>query len=943
MAIIQTFWARVIVFVVLFNSFSAWASVFTDVNYQTNEMGAASLNFPIEVPKGTGGIEPRLAIGYSSQAGNGVAGMGGQLQGLSTIHRCAKIYAIDGVRSGVRLTQDDGYCVDGKRLLKVSGTYGADQSEYRTAVDEFSRVVAYGSTGKGPQYFKLWTKDGRILSYGATAQARMEASDGTTVLEWALESVTDRNGNALSIQYQKDATVGELLPQQINYGGNSALNKPATVSVSFSYGSRTDKILSYVAGREMSISKILTAVTVNSGGSALRKYLLSYQTSSTTKRTLLNSVKQCNAAGDRCLQPVDLHWSSALTAPNTWEGGALNEGSLNPNWSYTNLLGDINNDGLPDLVMTSVITTGASAGTYAYTSTYSIAGNFGAVQGGQIDTYFADSDNTTLQGYAQTLTDVNGDGIPDLLFTRANWRGVWAYAFLGNGSGGWSARIGGKVSTDAFPNNETVPGVNVTDVNGDGRPDIVISEVLAAGIKVSSYLGNGDGTFATRVLTQVTTTDWRGDVLAMRWEDLDGDQGKDLLIVRGNGSGLQALTAIGRGDGGFNAATTVQLATGAWNYGWGFTTGDINGDGRVDIVVDKVSGGTPWYAYTFLSKGDGQYSAMKTSSLGSDFPSTSTMHLADVNGDGLLDLIYDSYTNTAGSSQHIAYSDGQGGFSALTPVKIGPTDYAVFYQLQKFNTDMDGDARDDSIYVFRSTIGSHYSAYVGRTNTGYADLLTSIDEAGQQTAQFNYTNLLSSSYTKAASTSYPNVWSWAPLKLVSSMSLSAPDGSTRRFDYSYTGLNANVTGYGMLGFATRNVKDVSKGLTETTQYNQAWPLTGLVASVTRSGSGVGNNGVLSKTTNSYSTVLLSGGSTFVGLTSAATSTWDINGTALPTQTVTRKFDCAAGVTTCYGNLTSEAWAASDGYSKTTTYTYQNTPSSWLIGLVSQKSVASTAP
>ena len=64
--------------------------------------GAATYSIPLAVPPGTAGLAPALSLNYSSQGSNGRLGMGWSLGGLSSIHRCSKTIAQDGVPARVR-------------------------------------------------------------------------------------------------------------------------------------------------------------------------------------------------------------------------------------------------------------------------------------------------------------------------------------------------------------------------------------------------------------------------------------------------------------------------------------------------------------------------------------------------------------------------------------------------------------------------------------------------------------------------------------------------------------------------------------------------------------------------------------------------------------------------------------------------------------------------
>src|SRR5262245_43843546 len=102
----------------------------TPGSFRVTEGGAAEYRIPIRVPPGVAGLEPELALVYNSQAGNGLLGVGWQLEGLSAITRCPRTVAQDGVRRGIKYDSSDRYCLDGQRLVAVAGSYGENGTEY---------------------------------------------------------------------------------------------------------------------------------------------------------------------------------------------------------------------------------------------------------------------------------------------------------------------------------------------------------------------------------------------------------------------------------------------------------------------------------------------------------------------------------------------------------------------------------------------------------------------------------------------------------------------------------------------------------------------------------------------------------------------------------------------------------------------------------------------
>src|SRR5262249_23593408 len=142
-------------FLATLSSWLAVAVVFTPGGFRVSETGAAVYEIPIKVPPGTAGMEPKLSLVYNSQQGNAVLGMGWSLSGLSAITRCPRTLAQDGISGNVNYDWDDRFCLDGQRLIAISGVYGQDGTEYRTERESFSRIISYGVAGNGPAYFTV--------------------------------------------------------------------------------------------------------------------------------------------------------------------------------------------------------------------------------------------------------------------------------------------------------------------------------------------------------------------------------------------------------------------------------------------------------------------------------------------------------------------------------------------------------------------------------------------------------------------------------------------------------------------------------------------------------------------------------------------------------------------------------------------------------------------
>jgi hypothetical protein len=138
----------------------------TPGSFGVSATGQAEYSIPLFTPTGSAKLTPQLSLVYGHRAGDGYFGVGWNLSGLSMIARCPSTWAQNGVGRDVRNDLQDRFCLDGGQLRLTNGTYAVAGSQYRTEIETFSRVTAYGSAGNGPAYFIVEQKDGLISSTG---------------------------------------------------------------------------------------------------------------------------------------------------------------------------------------------------------------------------------------------------------------------------------------------------------------------------------------------------------------------------------------------------------------------------------------------------------------------------------------------------------------------------------------------------------------------------------------------------------------------------------------------------------------------------------------------------------------------------------------------------------------------------------------------------------
>ncbi len=284
--------------------------------------GSASYSFPIDIPKGSGGMEPKLALGYSSSGGNGMLGVGWNLGGLQRITRgplsAAKPwnFAADGPKNPANaflgaagtptegnydpadFDKNDRFYLDGELLVCVAGTYGEAGSEYRTEIDSYARITAIGSTGQpfaGPISWRIETKAGLIVDLGVTSNSRNVVAQGT--LSWGVTKVADTLSNYYTVEYTRDPAsapfhfVNDRI-SAIRYTGNTEKQIAPYCSVEFQYEERPDKSRSFTKYAGYSSTKRLAKVKVLTGNFVNHSYQLRYTNSYQTGRSLLTSIQK---------------------------------------------------------------------------------------------------------------------------------------------------------------------------------------------------------------------------------------------------------------------------------------------------------------------------------------------------------------------------------------------------------------------------------------------------------------------------------------------------------------------------------------------------------------------------------------------------------------------------------------------------------------------------
>ncbi|MHB8853953.1 MAG: T9SS type A sorting domain-containing protein [Ignavibacteriaceae bacterium] len=427
-------------------------------------------------------------------------------------------------------------------------------------------------------------------------------------------------------------------------------------------------------------------------------------------------------------------------------------------------IGDLNGDGMPDLAVTNqgsntvsvflnITTPGASTPSFTAktdfttgTSPYSVC--IGDLNGdGKSDLAVANQSsitvsvllNTTVFGaaapsftattnfntggaspYSVCIGDLNGDGKPDLVVPDQGSDLVSVY--MNTTTPGANAPTFAAVAY--FGTGSQPQSVCIGDLNGDGKPDIAVAN--SGTNTVSVLLNNTSPGVTTPSFSAKTdlTTDYYPSSICIG--DLNGDGKPDLITANPGGSGpvsvLLNTTALGASTPSFSAKTSFTIG-GAYSI----CIGDLNGDGKPDLVVGNQSGFAVSVLLNTTTPGASTPSfTAKTSVATGSFPFSVSM--GDLNGDGKLDIATPNYGDGTVSVLLNTTTPG-----ATTPSFTTHTDFtAGTYPCSVCIGDLNGDGKPDlvvasissateSVFLNTTAPGATTPSFSAKTdfNTGY--------------------------------------------------------------------------------------------------------------------------------------------------------------------------------------------------------------------------------
>jgi RHS repeat-associated protein len=599
-------------------------------NLSVSPSGAATYTVPIAIPPGVAGMAPNLNLVYNSQGGDGIAGQGWELGGLSLIHRCPKTKAVDGVERPVLMDdlgstdpdETDGLCIDGMHLFEDP----AGSGKYRSEKATFGTIEHLSDNS-----FKVVTKTGETRYYGFDPSSRVSIEVGEARVEqtamWGLDRVIDVWGNDYDIVYNNGdrhafPTDGFRVTAMhytghVSGGNPEARDVAPPNTITFGYAPNNRPDVRSIRFGKLRIPKNarLTSIATPRG-----TYALTYRPDTDPLLpTLLDKIDY--SAGGKTLKPLQFGWNPT--------GGY--------SWQET-----------PAFALPSTVPPG-------------------------------------IQLKGVQFPDIDGDGRSDLVLSRdgTSSKSSARRMYVNTGSGWQEKPTNWRLPTPIVNSSDKINGVQFVDIDGDGQLDVIQDHVnLTCPTPTSCFVcftEPGQGACAGTVVG-VAPAVWLNRFRpgqAQTWElhreyentsgfgnldfqtldtirDIDGDKLPDIVRVQSQQFGARVNVLLNQGVGQpWRRLPEVQLGAGKASSNSPHLE-DVNQDGLVDVIAARYrqypdghieADEDVWLNKGFSTSGASisfhppQYTTVTTTQGAVDVPLATPPSLGDVDGDGAYDAV----------------------------------------------------------------------------------------------------------------------------------------------------------------------------------------------------------------------------------------------------------------------------------------------------------------
>ncbi|MDK1313506.1 SpvB/TcaC N-terminal domain-containing protein [Pseudoalteromonas sp. R96] len=570
----------------------------TTGSFRVTESGAASYSVPIALPVGITGVQPEVSLNYSSQGGDGLVALGWSLGAASGISRCRQTKAQDGQFKGLTLSEDDRYCLDGQRLISKavkthSGSFEGEQiaDEFMTEID--AQITVY-KLGQGSQsQFVVLAKDGSVKRYGASDTSRTNLTDADGVVHttsWMLSEVKDNLGHeSTTIHYEYTELVdpnnsanSEKVLSEIIYSGNRVV---------FTHEAGALRHAGYVdTAKVIQFARLSNIEVFNHHGAELAHYDLDF-VDATNGTRLLQSVAHCR--GSVCRAPVSFIYDTFASKLDFEAFSNVYSKERMENALSSVTLADLKATGLAQLVTLEQTDKGAKR----YTLCVYQGHTYQAAEELACRDIYRKDDQESVSMFA---IDHDLDGRQTLMINMRSEHtsdanpGYWAHYALSDNN-----QLQSLTLPEGWPANHYMREIKPADLNGDGYADLVYKhkkddpnlyvrladpETKAFGHQYVLGTDVGDGSFYGYGDFTSKGTDWH--VIDMNFDGL-----ADIVALKcdsthcNNDDAKRLAVHYNQGEtgyGGLNPFLTETIASDEKIEL--LTPSDVNGDGLVDLM-----------------------------------------------------------------------------------------------------------------------------------------------------------------------------------------------------------------------------------------------------------------------------------------------------------------------------------------------------------------------
>lgn len=358
---------KIYIFLFLITNFS-FAQNLQDTKgeLQISSSGTATYKVPVALPPAIKDVAPQLALVYNGSSVQGIAGMGWNLIGISSISRVSSRIDLDGILDGVDFDNLDRFALDGQRLIEKNGVYGVSGTTYQTENYSNLKIESTGNfwhkateqcrnyslggypqtdctslasvTNSAPQSFTVTFVDGSKAYYGGTEDSR-------GLMNWMINRWIDPQGNYIDYIYETENNAQRI--KKISWGSNINISSGYENKIEFNYIARLRTEYSYLNFNNIKIevNKILSEVVVSTGGEEFRKYTLLLETVSGNYQRV-KSITESNGTNENA-NPIVFNYENTTDgfAPIVKYNGVTDNDLVN-----VKLSGDFDGNGEQDFI-----------------------------------------------------------------------------------------------------------------------------------------------------------------------------------------------------------------------------------------------------------------------------------------------------------------------------------------------------------------------------------------------------------------------------------------------------------------------------------------------------------------------------------------------------------------------------------------------------------------